>query len=290
MLRRVLSGCSFVLMRFTSFASLTPLALFALACTTLGPMPAITALPPVPLERPGLELQAAVVPGYYLSSSVQAEPESASVPQILGLLEPDDVLGLPGLIVGARYAGQSEEGGALEPLVGYRAFLDGDRRLSVAGAGFITYQNGEDGAASFRALRGGADVGVDVRVTPINRYVELHGNGGISLTLLDAHGNYCVGTDGRFGVDCPEEAAQRNLVSGSAGGLFPAAHAGLSLDFARHLPYAFHGVRLAIDAAGGSMPTVVAGAQEDAKWYGAAGLSLTVGFGATGRARDQQRP
>jgi hypothetical protein len=77
-------------------------------------------------------------------------------------------------------------------------------------------------------------------------------------------------------------------VAGSAGGLFPAAHAGLSLDFARHLRAAFHGVRLALDVAGGSMPTVVGGEQGDAKWYGAAGLSLTLGFGASHRAREER--
>jgi hypothetical protein len=280
MLGRVLSGCSF---------ALSPLALLCAACTTLGPMPAITALPPVPLERPGLELQAAAVPGYYLSSSVQAEPKSASLPQVLGLLEPDDVLGLPGLIVGARYAGSADEGAALEPLVGYRTFVDAARRFSLAGVGFITYQNGEDGAASFHALRGGADLGTDVRITPTSKYIELHANAGASLTLLDARGNYCVGADGRFGIDCPADAQQRQLVAASAGGLFPAAHAGLSLDFARHMRAAFHGVRLALDVAGGSMPTVVSGEQDDAKWYGAAGLSLTLGFGASQRMREERQ-
>jgi hypothetical protein len=70
--------------------------------------------------------------------------------------------------------------------------------------------------------------------------------------------------------------------------VFPTLHAGVSLDFARHLASAFHGVRVALDAAGGSMPTVVGGEQDDAKWYGAAGLSLTLGFGASHRARGER--
>jgi len=42
----------------------------------------------------------------------------------------------------------------------------------------------------------------------------------------------------------------------------------------------FHGLRLAADLAGGTLPTVVAGQQHGAKLFGTGGLSLALGFGA----------
>src|SRR6187551_1351190 len=47
------------------------------ACTTLGPTPAMTGIPSPPLERPGVELQVAAVPGYFLSSAATEEPKGS---------------------------------------------------------------------------------------------------------------------------------------------------------------------------------------------------------------------
>jgi hypothetical protein len=261
-------------------------ALFALGlgsvcgCTTLGPMPAMTGIPAPPLERPGVELQVGLVPGYYLSTTVTEEPKSAVLPQVAGVFEPDELISVPGLLIGARYAGDSSSGGALEPLVGYRTYLDDEKRFSLASLGFLAYASAGDKSASFNAWRGGLEAGVDARLTDPSKYAELHTNLGATFTALAADGTYCVGVDGKYGVDCPTDPSQQTRTSGEASGIFPSAHAGLSLDLARHLQTPFHGVRLAVDLAGGTLPTVVAGEQHSAKLFGTGGLSLTLGLGA----------
>lgn len=256
------------------------LAPLTCACTVLGPMPAMTGVPVTPSERPGVELQAATLPGYYLSTTVQEHPEADQVPQLLGLLEPDDLIGVPGLLAGARYAGESSSGGALEPLLGYRTSLDSDKRLSLAAVGFFSYASQDVSGASFSAWRGGIDAAVDARVTAVSSYAELHTNLGLVLTGLDASGRYCLGAEGLYGIDCADEPNPM-LTGATVSGLFPSAHAGASLDFARHLQSAFHGIRLGVDLAGGLLPTVVGGQQRGMKLYGTAGLSLTVGVGAS---------
>ena len=79
------------------------------------------------------------------------------------------------------------------------------------------------------------------------------------------------------------------MYSGAAAGVFPSAHAGLSLDFARHLVGPFHGVRVAADLAGGTLPTMVSGEQHSAKLFGTGGLSLTLGLGANARQASSPR-
>jgi hypothetical protein len=198
----------------------------------------------------------------------------------LALLEPDDLIGVPGVFAGARYAGESSSGGALEPLLGYRTPLDDDKRFSLAAVGFFSYASQEVNEASFSAWRGGVDAGVDARVTGVSSYAELHGNLGLVLTGLDASGRYCVDSERQYGIDCPD-APNQPLTRAAVSGLFPSGHVGASLELARHLQSAFHGVRLGVDLAGGLLPTVVAGDQRGMKLYGAAGLSLTVGVGAS---------
>lgn len=270
---------------------LVPLLLiFSGACTKLGPMPAMSGVPIAPLERPAFELQGAVVPGYYLSATVREEPDAAALPQLLALLEPDRLISAPGFFAAARVAGELESGAALEPLVGYRAYLDREQRFALLGLGFIAYATGDDKFASFRSLRGGAEAGFDARLTPASKYIELHANLGATLTVLDASGSYCLDAGGQFGVDCDDEPTRRTLVSGSAGGAFPSGHVGLALDFARRLRSAFHGARLAVDLAGGTMPKVVGAQQQDAELYGAGGLSLTLGFGAAAQPTQDAGP
>jgi hypothetical protein len=254
-------------------------------------MPAMSGVPIAPLERPAFELQGGVVPGYYLSSAVREEPEAAGLPQLLALLEPDELIAAPGVFAGARVAGEPDSGSALEPLVGYRALLDRQQRFSVMGLGFIAYASGEDRGASFSATRGGVEAGFDARVTPLSHYLEAHVNVGATFTALVASGSYCLAADLRFAVDCDADPARRALVSASAAGAFPSGHVGLALDFGRHLRAAFHGARVAVDVAGGTMPRVVGAEQQDSEWYGAGGLSLTLGFGASFRRRqDDARP
>ena len=239
----------------------------------------MTGIPTPPLERPGAELQVAAVPGYFLSSATAEEPKGAVLPQVAAVLEPDELIHVPGLLAGARYAGEGDAGGALEPLLGYRMFLDGDKRFSLAAIGFLAYASGAANKASFTALRGGVEAGVDVRITPRSHYAEVHTNLGLTFTGLNADGAYCLASDGPYGVDCPSEPSEQRRVTAEASGLFPSGHAGVSLDFARHLRAPFHGLRLAMDFAGGTMPTVRNGEQHGAALYGTAGLSLTVGLG-----------
>ena len=240
----------------------------------------MTGMPSVPLERPGMELQAGLVPGYHLSQSAVSEPKANAMPQIAAAFEPDQLVHLLGLVVGARYAGEGDAGGSLEPLLGFRAFVDHDKRYALAAVGFGTYSSAAQNGASYTALRGGLELGADVRLTPPSRYAELHTNLGATFTALDADGHYCLDAEGRYGVDCPEGEAAPSPVSASLNGIFPSAHAGLSLDFGRHLRSPFHGVRLALDLAGGAMPRLCGGTQEAARLFGSGVLSLTVGLGA----------
>lgn len=258
--------------------------LCCVGCTKLGPIPAMSGLPIQPIERPGVEVQAGVVPGYYLSSSVQEEPEPAGIAQLALVLEPDELFHVPGVFAGARYAGENSAGAALEPLIGYRTYVDEERRFSLGALGFFAYATADERAASFSALRGGAELGVDARLTPASRVVELHVNGGATLTALDADGDYCLDGQGRYGVDCEDAPADRRRVAGSVEGFYPSAHVGVSVDFARHWQSFFHGARLALDVAGGTMPVVVGGEQQSARPYSTVGLSLTLGFGARERA------
>ena len=246
-------------------------------------MPAMSGVPITPAQGPAIELQGGVVPGYYLSSSVTEEQKSDALPQLLALFEPDQLLHVPGLFVAARSAGEPETGTALEPLIGYRTYVDSDERFSLMGLGFFAYASGEDQFASFSALRGGVEAGLDTRLTPVSRWLELHANLGAALSGLDADGSYCVGVGGQFAIDCPDEPVERVRVTGSASGFYPSGHAGLTLELGRHLKNTFHGARIAIDAAGGTMPTVMGGRQGGSSWFGAAGLSLTLGLGASSR-------
>lgn len=267
------------------------LASSCVACTTLGPMPAMTGVPIAPLERPGTEIQGAIIPGYNLSQTTQPTPQSEALPQLLALLEPDELLGLPGLMIGGRYAGEGKAGASIEPLLGYRRYLDDDKIFSVAALGFGTYASASRDGADYQALRGGLELGADVRITPSSRWAELHGNIGFTLTGLDADGHYCLDSAHEYGSDCPDPPPEPMPVAAHVSGFFPTGHAGLALDFGRHLKSTFHGVRLALDVAGGSMPRLRGGEQYHAQFFGNAGLSLTLGLGSdTGSGTREQGP
>ncbi|HEY8947177.1 MAG TPA: hypothetical protein VIM73_23195 [Polyangiaceae bacterium] len=234
-----------------------------------------------PAQRTSIELQGAAVPGYHLSSAVQEDSQGTALQQAAAVFEPDALIEVPGAFVGARYAGEASAGAVVEPLLGYRAVLDADQRFSLGLVGYAAYATAAQRGANFSAVRAGVEGGADVRLTPRSSWLELHANAGGAITGLDAEGSYCLDPAGMFGVDCPDEIDDRRLVHAEAGGFYPTAHLGVSLDFGRHLRSAFHGVRLGANLGGGTMPSVVAGEQRSANWFGTAGLSLTLGLGAT---------
>ncbi len=258
-----------------------PLALGILSgCTALGPMAATTGVAPIPAGRPGIEGSIGVVPGHYLSAGVEATPKGASMGQASLLVEPDQILHVPGLVVGGRYVGSPEAGGYPEPMIGYRTYLGDDHRFALSAVGFATHGSGSQRAASYSATRGGAEAGFDLRVTPEYEWFELHLVGAASLTGISAKGSYCIDSDRRYGVDCrdaPDPPGPR--VDATAGGLYPAAVGTVAIDVGRRLKGEFHGGRIALMGGGGTMPRLVNGQQEGAAAYGSAGIAVTVGFG-----------
>jgi hypothetical protein len=224
-----------------------------------------------------LELQVGALPGHYLSSAVQQAPKGASISQAAILVEPDNIVHVPGLVVGGRYVGDSSKGGYPEPMVGYRTFVDGDKRIAVNAVGYATHGSGSARGASYSATRGGAEAGIDLRATPESKWFELHLRAAGSLTGLSAEGTYCVDADGVYGVDCPETMPRYQHAT--AGGVYPAATGGVSFDVGRHLNGEFHGGRLELLVGGGTMPRVASGAQEGAHSFASAGFALSVGFG-----------
>ena len=241
-------------------------------------MPASTGVAAVPASRPSFELQAGFIPGYYLSSAVQEKPKGASIGQASLLFEPDRWFALPGLILGVRAVGGEGTGAYGEPMLGYRAHLDSQQRLSLGIVGYVTHAGGSHNGASYSAARGGGEGVLDFRVTGQSQIFELHLFTSGSLTGLAADGEYCLDADDRYGVDCEDPPV--NLVSASAGGAYPSVAGGIALDFARGLPKALHGGRLAAQVAGGTMPAVLGAEQVSARGYSALGLSLTLGLGA----------
>lgn len=253
-------------------------SLVSSGCTTLGPMPATTAQSAVPIERPGVELQAAAVPGYFLSSTVQEEAAGAAIGQLALMLEPGEWIRVPGLALGGRYVGNEGSDGYLEPMLRYRLALDEDDRFSAAAIGFGTHARGENEGASYSATRGGLELGLNARLTPPNHWAELHASLSAAATGLAVDGEYCLGSEQTFGVDC--STSTQAPIHAEAGGVYPSATAMLALDFGRHLRGPLHGGRLGILGSVGSMPRVESGTQSAPSAYAAAGLALSVGLGA----------
>ena len=252
-------------------------AAFLCGCTALGPMAATTGVAAVPAGRPSFEGSIGVMPGHYLSSGVQASPKGAGIGQAAIMVEPDSIIRVPGLIVGGRYVGSSTSGGYPEPMVGYRTYLGEGHLLAVSAIGYATHGSASRNDASYSATRGGAEAGIDFRVTPEFAWFELHLSAAASLTGISARGNYCVDNDRRYGVDCPNPPDAR--VDASAGGIYPSGVGSIAIDVGRRLNGEFHGGRIALMGGGGTMPRVIGGQQRGAEPYAAAGLSLTIGFG-----------
>ena len=246
-------------------------------CTALGPMAATTGVAAVPAGRPSFEGSIGAIPGHYLSAGVTETPKGAGIGQAAIMVEPDSIIHVPGLIVGGRYVGSSTSGGYPEPMVGYRTYLGPDHLLAVSAIGYATHGSGTRNDASYSATHGGAEAGVDFRVTPEFAWFELHLAAAASLTGVSARGNYCIDANRRYGIDCPDSSQSR--IEASAGGLYPSGVGSIAIDVGRRLNGEFHGGRIALMGGGGTMPRVIGGQQEGAQAYAAAGLSVTVGFG-----------
>lgn len=243
------------------------------ACTSLGPMPSTTAVSAVPHGRPGVEVSAGVVPGFMLSDAaykVRGTPQG----QISALVEPDRVIGLPGLIAGARSVG-SDDNTIFEPMLGYRRKLDDS--ISLAGVGYGTKASGEGNYATYEATRVGAEVAVDAKLGA-NSWVGVHLQAAVSATVLSAQGSYCVDPQG-VGTDCDGDASDRR-VEADVDGVYATASSGLSLDFLRDKRHAIHVARVALLLTVGSMPRVRDGIQEKGDAFVSGGMTLTFGLGS----------
>ncbi len=132
--------------------------------------------------------------------------------------------------------------------------------------------------------RGGGELGGDVRVTPESDYAEPTSRSALPSWASTQSGKYCLGVDGRYGVDCSDE--EPVLTTASVSGWYPALNTGLSLDSGRDLRGAFHGGRLAFLFSTGTQPRLVAAEQVDPESYAPFGLSLSLGFGAFAAKND----
>jgi hypothetical protein len=249
------------------------------ACTTLGPMPVTTGVSAIPAERPGVEMQAGVVPAFYLSDAAQSNNEGQSAGQLSLLLEPDRWLGLPGLIVGAREIGGQNDS-YVEPYVGYRRRVSG--ALSFAAIGYGTATSATQSNASYSATRLGAEVAADIRLLEVADFVSVHWQIGAQVTEIDATGRYCIDNNG-LGTDCPTDGSSAAMTSGFISGAFPAGTATLSFDLGHRPTGVFHDLRLALMASAGQMPQLAYGQEVGRATFTSWGLMLTLGLGADKR-------
>lgn len=245
------------------------------ACTTLGPMPATTAVSAVPAGRPGAEAQLGIVPAYFLSSSVQ-NPHGAATTQLALVVEPDRWVNVPGLLIGARLFGQSNDTPG-EPLLGYRKKVTD--KLAVAAIAFGTSKSSTAKLASYHATRFGGELALDGRAIEITSWVAMHVQTAVSATRVHASGTYCVDANG-VGKDCDvKDPGTNTAIGGHVAGVYPSGTGSLTLDVGRRATGALHGVRIALLASAGWMPTATNGVQRDAHAYYAIGLTFTVGLG-----------
>ncbi len=237
-------------------------------------MPTTTGVSAIPNGRPGVELQAGIMPSTYLSDSAQKyDSDGEPTRQLSAVLEPARLLGVKGLILGARTWGD-EGDSPFEPMIGIRRKLDDT--FAIAGIAYGTHAYGENSGASYSANRAGGELAFDAKMIPFGDYVALHGQASVSATYLDATGTYCVGADG-FAIDC-ENTSRR--VDTDVEGIYGAATAGFSLDIARRPHGVVHNIRIAMLASIGARPRIRDGVQQESKdTFKSFGLSLTLGLG-----------
>ncbi|MBA3394684.1 MAG: hypothetical protein H0T89_18705 [Deltaproteobacteria bacterium] len=247
----------------------------ASGCTTLGPMPTTTAVSAIPAGRVGGEVQIGAAPAYHLSAAA-SRPKGGAVGQAALLLEPDRLLGVPGLIVGGRLFGQSGDA-PVEAMIGYRRALDDEFAIAVVGYG--TSKRATSKLASYHGFRMGTEVAADGLIVGFTRWLGLHAQGAASITRIVASGKYCVDSEG-IGQDCSEDMPETNtFTSGQIRGWYPSVTASLSLDVGRNGSSWFHSFRFALMMSSGRMPRVVGGVQTDDHTYFAYGATATLGLG-----------
>lgn len=250
----------------------------AAACTTLGPVPTSTTVSPIAHGRPGVDLQAGAMPGFYVSSTTRESDHGDAFAAISALLEPDRMLGLKGLIVGGTMiGGDGGSRGMFQPYVGWRGYVDAARTASVAAVAFgsSASDGNRDGRAHVDVQRVGAEVTGDYDVTQGSRVVGFHVLGGASVQRLDASGDYCVDSRGD-GTDCGDTDP---LTHAEVDALITSGRGGLALDFARDRDSWFHGGRVEFSYVVGSKPRVVFGQEQGSQIYSSGSLTLTLGFG-----------
>jgi hypothetical protein len=243
-------------------------------CTTLGPMPATTGVSAVPINRPGAEVQAGPVPGFFLSSSAQANPEGTPIMQASALIEPDRWIGLRGLVLGARLFGQSGDTPG-EPYIGYRRSVRDD--VSIGAGLYGTSKRTSKNLASYRATRIGGEAAVDARLWE-SEWFGFHLQGALAATHIDASGEYCINDSG-VAEDCNvDDPSMNNMIDGTQSGVYPAATGTLALAFAKGRDGVFDGARLAVMFATGTMPMMSNGVKTGTEAYASGGLTLTLGI------------
>jgi hypothetical protein len=247
----------------------------ATACTTLGPTPATTGISAVPVGRPGVELQAGIMPAFYLSDAANdGDGDKAATAQVHAIIEPDRILGTKGLILGARKFGEDGDS-PIEPMLGYRRKLD--NAFSIAGVVYGGHASGESSGATYEATRFGGELTIDAGIQSRWSWLSGHLMASLSATYLDATGEYCVNTSG-VAIDC-DEGSRR--VDGAVEGIYTAATAGMAIDIARRPHGSVQSVRLFMLGAIGIMPSLRDGMQMPSNnGYFSIGMGLSVGFGS----------
>src|SRR5262245_39607536 len=256
-----------------------PLAL-ATGCATLGPTPRTTAISPVAAGRTTVEVSAGGVPGYYLSASTVAEPKGSPIGQLSAVVEPGPALGIPGLIIGGRAVGPEHDVQA-EPILGMRRTFGADGDFSGLAVVHGTHARAKDRGAQYEATRIGGEVAADFRVLGQAEWFEPHLFASVSITGIDASGDYCLDADGQYGIDCPMMGgAPAEHTRTDVSGVYPAATVGVAVHGLAHRATWFHGARAAMMISGGAMPRVVAGSQEQAGSFFTLGLVLSLAVGS----------
>jgi hypothetical protein len=257
-------------------------------CTTLGPMPGMTMASPIPQSRTGVELQAALVPGYYLSDSVKADGNvGTAIAQGAAFFEPGTLLSdadaapsLRGLGFGLRLVGNDGDH-YVEPMLRYRRHLDAEERVAFALVGYGSATSAASNGASYEMTRAGLEFGVDIRATPRSRWIELHMTGGAALTGLWGSGRYCLDAESQLGRDCDSAAGEQAGATARVGAALPSIFVGSYVTALRELGF-LHGVRFGMVLAGGVLPELRPQEELDHRAWFSWGLELSVGFGAGG--------
>jgi hypothetical protein len=239
-------------------------------------MPVTTGVSAVPSTRPAGEVSGALAPIFRLSDAARGEDRNGKAnPQLSALFDPAKLLGLPGLLVGARVWGTEDDTG-IEPMLGYRHAIDD--RISIAGVGYGTHMRADDNGAHYEASRAGGEAIADVRLADVASWLSAHAQGAAQVTYIKASGRYCYDGTSGDGKDCAEDGSVPFSYA-KLSGVFPAATLSLALD--AHVKDSwFHHARLAGMISTGWMPRLVAGDQRAGDPYVTGGVSLTIAFGA----------